>query len=422
VCAVDRHQHSNEENDVQITMAPVRTRNLEFGIYRDGDNNLDASQALTLAQALQSSRTDDAVEYTVEDTTGLRVEDGELAEGRKRTDTFTIADGQINDPEVGKAQNMASESNLAKFVAQTLDNAEASGAKQTWIDLVDHGGGDGGGLETHTGAVMSMPDMAKAITDGIALHAKEHPEDAERKIDGVVANQCLMSTLGFADALSRAGVRFLAASPETMLSPGVPTGVADAIARNVNDPTAMANHVVKTVMQTRYGTPDGESFGTAAAFDVLDCSPNRIANAERAIKTFNDAVAGDRADRTAIRRDVASVDGMVRFPESTPDMPWHADRPAIAMYGAIASDTKLPSQLRDDARAAADATRALVLAHKESRGFGPFDGASYADAAGPTIHAPLSAKQLDPWAPKVSETNNAFYNAVDQDKFVRAVA
>ena len=118
----------------------------------------------------------------------------------------------------------ASESNLAKFVAQTLDNAEASGAKQTWIDLADHGGGDGGGLETHTGAVMSMPDMAKAIADGIALHAKEHPEDAGRGVDGVVANQ---STMGFADALLRDGVKYLAASPERKFAS--PNPVADGL-------------------------------------------------------------------------------------------------------------------------------------------------------------------------------------------------
>jgi hypothetical protein len=198
-----------------LTVAPNRPRALEFGIYRDGDNNLDASQALTVAQALRSSQTDSAVEYTVEDTTGLKIDDGDLVEGKKRTDTFTIADGKIGDPQIGRAKNTASESNLAKFVAQTLDNAQASGAAQTWIDLVDHGGGDGGGLETHTGAVMSMPDMAQAIADGVALHAKEHPEDANRGVDGVVANQCLMSTMGFADALSRAGVKYLAASPET---------------------------------------------------------------------------------------------------------------------------------------------------------------------------------------------------------------
>lgn len=32
---------------------------------------------------------------------------------------------------------------------------------------------------------------------------------------GVVANQCLIDTLGFAGALSRAGVKYLAAPPET---------------------------------------------------------------------------------------------------------------------------------------------------------------------------------------------------------------
>lgn len=407
---------------VNVSTTPSR-RALEFGIYRDGDNNLDISQSLTIAQALQSSRTDSAVEYTVEDTTGLRADGGDIAQGKTRTDDFTIADGAIGDPKVAKARNMADPSNLATFVARTLDNAEKSGAKQSWIDLVDHGGGDGGGLETHTGAVMSMPDMAKAIADGIALHAKAHPEDANRTIDGVVANQCLMSTMGFCDALSRAGVTWLAASPETMLSPGVPTGVADAIARNLDNSDAMARGIVDTVMRSRHETPDGESFGTAAAFDVLDCSPNKIATAERAIKTFNDAAAADAVDRTAIRRDVASVDGMVRFPEATPDMPWHADRPAIAVYSAIASDGDVATGLRANARAAADATRALVLAHKESRGFGPFDGSSYADAVGPTIHAPLSPKQIDPWASHgISETNNPFYDSVDQAKFVRAVA
>jgi len=408
---------------LQNVSTTLSRRTLEFGIYRDGDNNLDASQSVAVAQALQNSRTDSAVQYTVEDTTGLRVDDGDIVEGRKRTDTFTIADGQVGDAHIGKARNMASESNLAKFVAQTLDNAEASGANQTWIDLVDHGGGDGGGLETHNGAVMSMPDMARAITDGIALHAKEHPEDANRGVDGVVANQCLMDTMGFADALSRAGVKYLAASPETMLSPGVPTTVADAIARNTNDPSAMAHDVVKDVMHTRYQGPMGESFGTAAAFDVLDLSPEKIADAEHAIKAFNDAVAADRDDRSAIRRDVASVEGMVRFSAATPDMPWHSDRPAIALYDTIASDASLPSQLRDEARAAADATKALVMAHKESRGFDPFDGSSYADAVGPTVHAPVTHKQIDPWASNgISETNNTFYDAVDQAKFVRAIA
>jgi hypothetical protein len=36
---------------------------------------------------------------------------------------------------------------------------------------------------------MASDDIAGAIADGVALHAKDHPEDAGRAIDGVVANQ-----------------------------------------------------------------------------------------------------------------------------------------------------------------------------------------------------------------------------------------
>ena len=48
---------------------------------------------------------------------------------------------------------------------------------------------------------------------------------------------------------------------------------------------------------------------------------------------------------------------------------------------------------------------------------------TYADAAGPTIHAPVKNAQVDPWAGAgITETNNAFYKAVDQDKLARLVA
>jgi hypothetical protein len=406
------------------TFAPSR-RALEFGIYRDGDNNLDASQSLAVAQALQTSAQDPSVEFTVEDTTGLRVSHGDLVEGKTRTDDFTISDGSIEQAHIDKAHDMSDPDNLAQFVARTLDNAEASGAKQTWIDLVDHGGGDGGGLETHDGHVMSMPDIAKAIAEGSELHAKEHPEDAGRNVDGVVANQCLMATMGFADALSRIGVKYLAASPETMVSPGVPSTVAETIARNGGNASAMAKGIVNTVMNAKFGIGD-EKFGPAAAFDVLDLDKTKIASADTAIKAFNDdavRAASDSATRAELRDDVRSVQGMVRFSGATPDMPWHADRPAIAMYDAIASDDRLAATLRSDAQAAAKSVDALVIAHKESRSFGPFDGSSYSDAVGPTVHAPATAKQIDPWAAHgISETNNAFYNAVDQGKFAHVIA
>lgn len=387
---------------MQTTIVPSQ-RAVEFGIYRDGDNNLDASQSQVVGDALRVSARDSSVAFTVEDTTAR----GGPERGHLHTNNFDIADGDISRARVDDvAHDMASENNLAQFVAHTLDNAERDGAKQTWVELVDHGGGDGGGLQTHDGRVMSMPDMAKAIADGEALHAKEHPEDAARNVDGVIANQCLMDTLGFADALSHAGVKYLAASPETMVSPGVPSKVAHDIAARANDLDGMAKSVVADVMRS----------GSAAAFDVIDLAPEKIGAMECGVKALNDAMAaaaGNPATRAALRDDVKSVDGMVRFPGSN-GLPWHADRPAIATYGTIAGDTRLDGELRETARAAQQAVDALVVAHKESRSYAPFGGSDYRDAVGPTVHLPTTQRQIDPWAAHgISETNNAFYKETD---------
>ncbi len=286
-----------------LSVTPSR-RSLEFGIYRDGDNNLDAIQESTLAQALRTSAADSRIEFTVEDTTRLRSDGDAIESGDLRTERYVIADGGVGQARVGAPQDMSDEQNLAQFVARTLDNAQATGAKQTWVELVDHGGGDGGGLETADGSVMSMPDIARAIADGVAMHAAAHPEDAGRSVDGVVANQCLMETLGFADALSHAGVRYLAASPETMLAPGVPSDVAHSIASNERDPSAMAKAVVNDVMRTKYDAGGLGRFGPAAAFDVLDLNPSKLSAVERSIKGLNDDVgtAGrtlERAKRCA---------------------------------------------------------------------------------------------------------------------------
>jgi len=400
-----------------ITTIPSR-RSLEFGIYRDGDNNLDSIQEATLVQALRTSRSDPRIEFTVEDTTSLH--GGDL-----HTDEYTIAGGSIGHVRRDETHPMSDERNLARFVARTLDNAETSGATQTWLDLVDHGGGDGGGLQTSDGRCMTMPDIAQAIADGVAIHSREHPEDAGRAVDGVVANQCLMDTLGFADALSHAGVKWLAASPETMLAPGAPSDVAHAIASHESDEKAMARAVVTDVMRTKYEAGFA-SFGPAAAFDVLDLDPAKIGSAENAILRFNDAAvaAGHVSSvRALLRQDVRAIDGMARFPGATADMPWRADRPAIAVYDAIAADGRLDPELRRDAQAASDAVGALVLAHRESDGFAAFGGTDYSDAAGPTIHAPVTRKQIDPWASRgISETDNAFYRTVHQDAFARGLA
>jgi hypothetical protein len=231
--------------------------------------------------------------------------------------------------------------------------------------------------------------------------------------------------MGFADALSGAGVKYLAASPETMLAPGVPSNVAHAIAAHENDPAAMAKSVVGDVMRTKYDAGDFGGFGPAAAFDVLDLSAEKIRSAETAIKRLNDDVGarrGDRNVRSVVREDARAIDGMVRFPGGSA-MPWHADRPAIAFYDTLASDGRLDARLRSDAKAAADAVGDLVLAHRESGEFTPFGGADYSDAVGPTVHLPTSRKQIDPWASGgVTETHNDFYAKVDEGEMTRVLA
>ncbi|MFN2528446.1 MAG: hypothetical protein ABR584_06975 [Candidatus Baltobacteraceae bacterium] len=397
-------------------IGPAPRRALEFGIYRDGDNNLDESQAVTLGQALKVSQTDASIDFAIEDTTSRR------GEGLQ-TFNYGISNGAVHDAHATIGANMASPQNLAKFVAHTLDEAQKNGAQQTWIELSDHGAGDGVGLQSDSsGEIMSIDGIAGAIARGIAMHAAAHPEDAGRKIDGLVANQCLMSSLGFADDLSHAGVTYLAASPETMLSPGTPSTVAHAIAQHTDDAGAMAAAVVKNVMHYQYGAGT-EHWGPAACFDVLDLSSTKWATLETDVRALNDAIGhAGVVEAGAIREDAASVDGMVRFPEATPDMPWHADRPAMALYNTIANDARLNSTLRNAARQASAAVDATVLAHGETSNFAPFAHASYADAAGPTVHFPIGPAQVDPWGPNVSETNNAFYKHVDGAAIARTIA
>jgi hypothetical protein len=400
------------------------SRSLEFGMYRDGDNNLDEVQAETIAQALQTSSTDSRIEFTVEDTTARRGFDDE---GTLRTESYTIADGDVaSDVRVSPPHDMSARKDLATFVDHVLDNAEAAHAQATWLDLIDHGGGDGGGLQSEHSKVgiMREDDIAGAIADGIARHAKEHPEDAGRGIDGVVANQCLMSTVAFSSALSHAGVKYLAASPETMLAPGVPTSVAHDIAQNLNAPEKMAKDVVDTTMDTYYGgRRDG--FTPAAAFDVIDLDPKKTATVASAVTNLNAALvdeASNKTARAAIREDAKAIDGMVRFPEGK-TMPWRADRPAIALYDTFAQDGRLSATVRDAAAKARDAIASTVMAHRESDGYAPFGNSDYSDAGGPTVHFPVNPKQIDPWASGgISETDNAFYKSVGGDDLAKVVA
>jgi hypothetical protein len=399
------------------------SRALEFGMYRDGDNNLDEVQAATIGQALQTSKADHSIEFTVEDTTARR---GFEPAHVLRTESYDIEDGKISkNVDVSAPHDMSDREDLTQFVAHVLDDAERSHAAQTWIDLIDHGGGDGGGLQSEHSAIgiMREDDIAGAIADGVAQHGREHPEDAGRNVDGVVANQCLMATVAFSSALSHAGVKYLAASPETMLAPGVPSDVAHDIAVNENDPAAMAKSVVDTTMNETYGSKfDG--FQPAAAFDVIDLDPGKTAAVASAVKNLDAELVKAAADpemRAAIREDAKKIDGMVRFPEGK-GMPWKADRPAIALYKKLFEDGRLDADVRAAALHARNTIADTVMAHAESVDFAPFNDADYTNAFGPTVHFPVSPKQVDSWAPQISETDNAFYKSVGAADLAKVIA
>ncbi|MBV8727559.1 MAG: hypothetical protein JO233_07220, partial [Candidatus Eremiobacteraeota bacterium] len=201
-------------------------------------------------------------------------------------------------------------------------------------------------------------------------------------------------------------------SPETMLSPGTPTTVANAIVDHVGDSEAMARAIIKEVMEFSYQS-GLERWHPAAAFDVLDLSREKWSSVERDLKAFNDTLgAAPAAETRLVRQDAQRIEGMVRFPDSN-GMPWRADLPAIALYSALARDSRLDDGLRAKAREAAAAVAATVIAHRESSDAVPFGDADYRDAVGPTVHFPTNRAEIDPWAPRVSETDNAFYKRVD---------
>ena len=239
---------------------------------------------------------------------------------------------------------------------------------------------------------------------------------------GLVLRGPISYPVGFTDSLSRAGVRYLAASPETMLAPGVPTTVAEAIVRHPDDPAAMAKAVVHATMSHRYLSPDG-AYAPAAAFDVIDCDPKKVATMRSAIHKLDGALAKaaliDDCVRNAALDDARSVDGMTRFTDQS--LPWHADRPAMAVYDTLAADQRLPDAIRHDATLASKAVADTIVAHAESHGFGPFGGSDYRDAVGPTIHFATTPGERDPWAPNVSETDTKFYREVGAAKLDRAL-
>jgi hypothetical protein len=291
----------------QMTAEPVGNRNVVVGVYRDGDNSLDAVQERNVTDFIKTTATNSSLKVVAEDTT--RVVHPPFVRGQLLTEWSTIQNGTQHITRITAPADMSNRKSLAVFVEQMLE-ARASDPKfrsaDVWLDLVDHGGGYGGGLQADSsGGFMSLQDVAGAISDGRAAFRKKFL-GADDSVTGVLANQCLTAT----------------------------------------------------------------------------------------------------------------IRGMVRFDHSA-EMPWHADRPAIASYQAIADDGRLPEHLREAAAHAAAAVNYLVLAHKESTNFGPFHP-SYADAIGPTVHLPITKQLYDSWADQsVLEMHNDFFDAVHGREFAR---
>ncbi|MBD5657284.1 MAG: hypothetical protein IAI50_19205 [Candidatus Eremiobacteraeota bacterium] len=203
----------------------------------------------------------------------------------------------------------------------------------------------------------------------------------------------------------------------------MPSSVAHDIAAHASDPAKMAKAIVATTMNTTYGTHE-DGFAPAAAFDVIDLDPAKMKTVRDSVTALDCALvdaARNKTARAAIREDARAINGMVRFPEGKA-MPWQADRPAIALYDTFAQDGRLDSSVRTAAANARDAIASTVLAHRESDDFAPFNDADYSNAYGPTVHFPVTPKQIDSWAPQISETDNDFYKSVGAGDLADAVA
>ena len=165
-----------------------------------------------------------------------------------------------------------------------------------------------------------------------------------------------MGTLGNISAFSRAGVRFLAArrkrcSRRVLRSASpTPSRARTAIpTRWVNRGRPRDAHALRRRRRHSFRAGGGVRCLRSGAGQ----SPRNGTQRARPQCHVSDA-AQHRAVRATIRQDARAIDGMVRFPHSA-GLPWHADRPAIALYDTLASDGRLSADVRDAARGARDA-------------------------------------------------------------------
>src|SRR5215472_7191897 len=158
-------------------ISPQPHQPVVFGVFRDGDNNLDAAQERNVTDFVAATARDRALKVVAEDTTALPR--APFGFGDLRTEQSIIQNGSQHIVRVTSPADMSDRSTLASFVERTLEaraKDPAFAAAPVWIDLVDHGGGDGGGLEADSsGGFMSIEDIAGAISDGRERFRTAHP-------------------------------------------------------------------------------------------------------------------------------------------------------------------------------------------------------------------------------------------------------
>ena len=402
-----------------FTSTPSR-RTLEFGIYRDGDNNLDAVQEAAVSRRrCASARAMRALSSPWK--TRRR-----FTEARCTPTSTRSPAARIGHVMRGDAHDMSDESNLARFVARTLDNAEASGRKQTWVDLIDHGGGDGGGLQTSDGHCMTMPDIAKAISDGVVLHAKAA---SRRRRTQRRRRRCQSMPYGYVGLRRRALARR--------------RDVASRITGNDAGTGRSKRRRARHRVESTRSECDGSRPRRRRDAHEIRCRRFGQLRSGRSIRRARSPPEKDRARR---RRD-QTIQRCRCGPRS------RARRAGRGARGRSIGRRHGAFSRRDERHAVArrPSGHCRLRHHRERRRlerafvatprrratpsaiwcspiaraarFAAFGGADYSDAVGPTVHAPVKRAQIDPWASAgISETDNAFYRNVDQGKLTHALA
>ena len=390
---------------------PYEGDSIEVGYFRDGANNLDGPDSILDGQVQEASQRDPRIRINAEVLTGV------YGHGGLRTYFWKVDHGVVSQVRMEDFHDMAGRSELANFIAATEEDAYLHHRKHVYLFLVDHGAGDAGcnftqepdGSIQHT----SLDTLRGAINDGNALEKKREPGDINAHIELVEYHECFMATIRDAETLSAAGVRYVLATSESSMAPGVSGYTLLDLAAHANDPQAQGRALVDRVMNTIYEVNEHGHlilYHPVANFMMLDLDPKKIGPLKMEERKLNHELMYYLSISPLFRKDlledINSVQGMDRdqsqgafLAGSQGRSPWRSDRPSVAVYMTIADDPRLPPVVQHDAALLAFLIMSIVIYHAESK--------NYLDAGSPTIHFPTSIPDIDPCAPAIEETDNA---------------